>query len=625
MTTAAATDNLLLAAPEVAIVAAGERKRPSISIVAYGGGVMRVPGWGDVAIELAGLEAEGQVPLLADHNASVSGVVGHGRAEVRDGRLLVTGVMSGTGEAARHIVDMTAGGFAFQASVGVEPVDHERVKGGEKVQVNGRTLASARGFALIKAGRLREVSITALGADAGTSVAIAASHGRKAMTTSTDVQTNEDQIRAEERERIKRIEAMCNGHWGQQEKQVGELRAAAIAGEIDEQDLGAKLLAILRASRPTISSHHPPVRSVDHAVRLEAALLSRMGMASLGEEALGPAAMQAGADLKATHALDLCRAALMYEGHEVPHGREAMVKAALSTTSLPTALGNLANKVLLNAYQESPATWRSFCSVRSVSDFKTNTAIRPSFATPLEQVAPGGELKHGTVGEWSKEYRVDTFGRMLSIDRRDLINDDLSVFDDTARALGRAAMRRLSDLVYDVLLANAGDFFSAANGNLLEGADSSLTFDGLAQAIRLMMVQRDEQGNDLDLRPSTLLVPPALQPKAKALLESEYLQQIAANAPTGNSLRRAVSLEVEPRLSNETKFGSAASDRRWYLFASPANVAMVVAFLQGQQAPTVEFFGIDHQVNRLAASWRVYHDFGTGLVDPRAAVHSKGE
>src|SRR5690606_3623644 len=70
-------------------------------------------------------------------------------------------------------------------------------------------------------------------------------------------------------------------------------------------------------------------------------------------------------------------------------------------------------------------------------------AFRPSFTTPLERVGTDGELKHGTVGEWFSEYQVDTFGKMLSIDRRDLINDDLSVFDETARALGRAAMRRV--------------------------------------------------------------------------------------------------------------------------------------------------------------------------------------
>lgn len=627
--TTTATDNLLLAAPEVAIEAGG-RKAPKISIVAYTGGLMAVPGWGPVAIDLTGLDATGQVPLLADHNATVSGVVGHGEAHVQGDRLIVAGVMSGTSEAARHIVEMTAGGFAFQASVGVEPVEHERMKPGEKVRVNGRTLSSARGFTLIKAGRLREVSITPLGADAGTSVAIAASRQGKEIAVTTGVQNiDEAAVRADERERISRIEATCAGPkdgWGPNQTRVDQLKAAALAGEISEQELSAQVLTILRESRPKIPIVGVrPGFTVSHATAIEAALLARMGLTELGEKTLGPLAMEHGAQLKATHALDLCRAALVYEGHEVPRGREEMVKASLSTTSLPVALGNLANKVLLDAYNESPATWRSFCAVRSVSDFKKNTAIRPSFSTPLEPVAPGGELKHGTVGEWSAEYQVDTFGKMLSIDRRDLVNDDLSVFDETARTLGRSAMRKISDLVYEVLLANSGGFFSAGNGNLLDGADSALTFDGLAQAITAMMLQRDAEGNDLDLRPRTLLVPPQLQTAAKALLESEYLQQIAEKVPTGNSLRRAVSIEVEPRLSNDAKFGSKASEKHWYLFASPSAVPMVVAFLEGKQTPTVEYFGLDHQPNRLAVTWRVYHDFGTALVDPRAAVRSKGE
>ncbi|MBI1373921.1 MAG: hypothetical protein GC159_14455 [Phycisphaera sp.] len=625
------TDNLLLAAPEVEIEAGAEPKRPRINIVAYSGGLMSVPGWGPVAIDLAGLDASGQVPLLADHDARVGGIVGHGEARVVNGQLIVAGVMSGAGDAARQIVEMTTGGFSFQASVGVEPVEHERVPPGTKVQVNGRTLSSPRGFVLVKQGRLREVSITPLGADAGTSVAIAASHrNAERNSMNTDVQTiDENAIRADERNRINRIEATCAGPatgWGANKERVEQLKASALAGEITEQDLTAQMLTMLRESRPKLMhTGLRPAQVVSHATTLEAAMLSRMGMTELGEKTLGPLAMEHGASLKANHVLDLCRAALMYEGVEAPRGREEMVKAALSTYSLPTALGNVANKVLLDAYTESPASWRSFCAVRSVSDFKKNAAIRPSFATPLEPVAPGGEIKHGTIGEWSAEYQVDTFGKMLSVDRRDLINDDLGVFDETARTLGRSAMRKLSDLVYEVLLANISGFFDTTNGNYLDSADSALSFDALASAITLMLVQRDDQGNDLDLRPRTLLVSPELQTTAKALLESEFIKQIAERTPTGNSLRQAVSIEVEPRLSNTAKFATAASAKHWYLFADPGAVPMVVAFLQGKQTPTVEYFGLDHQANRLAVTWRVYFDFGTALVDPRAAVRSKGE
>jgi len=627
--TATITENLLLTAPEVAIEAGGEPKRPRITITAYNGGLMRVPGWGDVVIDLAGLDASGQIPLLADHDARVSGVVGHGEARIADGRLVVAGVMSGAGEAARQIVEMTAGGFAFQASVGVEPIEHERIKPRDQMQVNGRSLSSPRGFALVKQGRLREVSITPLGADADTSVAIAASrHAKERMNMNTDVQhVDEEVIRADERERLKMIEAACQrpSHgWGEAQTKVDELKAAAIAGEIEVKDLTAQLLNILRESRPKVRGvwNAEPVGST---VAIEAALLKRLGMSALGEKTLGALAMEQGDRLKATHLLDLCRAALMIDGREIPHGREELVRAAISTSSLPTALGNIANKVLLDAYEETPATWRAFCAVRSAADFKTHTAIRPSFAGGLKLLPPGGEFKHGTVGETTAEFKIDTFGKMLSIDRRDIINDDLSLFDETARAFGQAAMRRLSDLVYEVLLVNAGTFFSTANGNYLEGVDSALVFDSLAEAIQLMMVQRDAEGNDLDLRPRTLLVPPELQTTAKALLESEFIQQIAENRPTGNSLKQAVSIEVEPRLSNAVKYGSASSTKHWYLFASPSNSPMVVAFLQGKQTPTVEFFGLDQDVDTLAVSWRVYHDFGAALIDPRAAVRSKGE
>ncbi|MDX2148471.1 MAG: hypothetical protein SFZ23_13210, partial [Planctomycetota bacterium] len=178
----AVKDDLLLTAAGVEIEAAGKDARPKISVVAYTGRIMRVPGWGDIAIDLAGLEAGGQVPLLADHNATVGSVVGHGEPAVANGRLMVAGVVSGAGEPARHVVEMARGGFQFQASVGVAPTEHERVKPNQSVEINGRSLSSPGGFTLVRKGRLREVSITPLGADAETSVAIAASRqGRTNM------------------------------------------------------------------------------------------------------------------------------------------------------------------------------------------------------------------------------------------------------------------------------------------------------------------------------------------------------------------------------------------------------------------------------------------------------------
>lgn len=63
-------DELLLSADEVEIQATG--KPTTVSIVASTGGLMTVPGWGPVAINLAGVDATAeQISLLADHDASL--------------------------------------------------------------------------------------------------------------------------------------------------------------------------------------------------------------------------------------------------------------------------------------------------------------------------------------------------------------------------------------------------------------------------------------------------------------------------------------------------------------------------------------------------------------------------
>lgn len=600
---------------DLVLAAAVDTKRlPAVNIIAYNGGIMKVPGWGDVVVDLAGLDISGSVAILSDHDSTRRGVVGHGQAHVQEGRLVVAGSISASSQAANEIVQAGKNGFPWQASVGVEPLERRRVAAGEHVAVNGRVVvAPVTGMMLVTKGRLREVSIVSLGCDASTSVAIAASKERNMDVQVEDKVQDQDKLDAVEAQRVASIKRICGA------RHVA-IEAQAIS---DNWDANRTELEVLRAGRPKAPMAHV-VERVTGPATIEAAILTHMGKASLGEKLLGAAAMEGAALLGVTSMLDLCRAALQIDGAEIPRSRMELVKASLSTYSLPTALSNVANKVLLDAYNETPATWQSFCAIRSVADFKTNTAIRPSFLGGLDRVAPGAELKHGTVGEWTTQYAIDTFGKMLSVDRRDIINDDMGVFNDSAATLGRAAMRKLSDLAYDVLLANLGTFFGVGNGNYMDGADSVLCMDSLAKAITLMRTQTDAEGNNLDLKPATLLVGPELEPVARALLNSEFIQR-AVDVPTGNSLRQAVNLEVEPRLSNTKKYGSAASSKHWYLFAAPSASAQIVAFLNGQQSPTTEFFGLEQSVERLAVSWRVYFDFGSAMCDPRAAVRSKGQ
>ena len=61
---------------------------------------------------------------------------------------------------------------------------------------------------------------------------------------------------------------------------------------------------------------------------------------------------------------------------------------------------------------------------------------------------------------------------------------------------------------------------------------------------------------------------------------------------------------------------------QWFLFGRPEDVPMMVGFLDGQQAPTSEFFGLSTEPKALSVCFRVYHDFGAALGDYRAAQKS---
>jgi hypothetical protein len=304
-----------------------------------------------------------------------------------------------------------------------------------------------------------------------------------------------------------------------------------------------------------------------------------------------------------------------------PHGQ--MFAGGPSTSSIPDVLSNIAGKVLLGSYMMAPSPWRTFAAVRSVANFKTHTGVRPTFTVPMEKVPPGGEIKHGTIGDETISYNVDTYASQLDVDRQNIIDDDTGALMDALQGLARGAARKLNDLVATAILANAGSFWATANNNYFEGAGTALSATSLGDAVELLRKMKDAEGNLLDLEPAVLLVPADLEVTARGLLESiELLRTTTDGLPTGNIFRGLAQLAVDPRLGDSSFSGSSTT--AWYLFSSPSNAAVVVAFLDGQQVPTLETFDFSHDKDRLAMAWRCYHDFGAALGDFRASIKSKG-
>ena len=196
---------LLTLTADVALKAATKDKPIKADILVYGGGIIRPNGFGgDVLIDVSGIQLPSSVPLLADHQADLGGILGTVQPSVRDGKLYAVGTVIPATDASRKVIELARGGFTFQSSIGLHVTARKFVRAGDTIEANDRTYkAPAGGLTFVTAGILKEVTVTALGADDSTYAAIAAKRGKTMTETNTNT-TNAD-ADVHERDRLEAI------------------------------------------------------------------------------------------------------------------------------------------------------------------------------------------------------------------------------------------------------------------------------------------------------------------------------------------------------------------------------------------------------------------------------------
>ena len=312
-------------------------------------------------------------------------------------------------------------------------------------------------------------------------------------------------------------------------------------------------------------------------------------------------------------------------GHRERHLRVDIggaLHAAFSSTRLSDILSSVANKFLLAGFTAIESAWREIAAIRSVNDFKPVESYRLTGANQYQRVAHGGELTHGRLGEERYHNQADTYGRMLSITRQDLINDDLGALTTPAKLLGRGAALALNEVFWTTFLEQS-DFFTLDNGNLIAGTGSVLNIDGLTTAEVAFLEKRDSDGAPLGLDPAILLVPPALSAQAFTLMTSlEVRCGTGPKAyPTTNPHAGKFRVVRSVYLSTPSVLGG--SETAWYLLANPQDAAVIeVAFLDGNEAPIIEH--ADADLSTLGIQMRGFHDFGISKQDHRAGVKMMG-
>lgn len=635
------TAELMAAAQE------GEPTLPRFRMLAYTGSPMRVSGWKyPVVVDLAGMGIPSQVrPIRFSHDPTAG--VGHtDTIQVESGQLVATGVISRDTVAAREVVASSKNGFPWQASIGASVEEFEFIKDKQSVIVNGREHAGP--LNVVRKSTLSEISFVDLGADGATNASVAASQSSNSDPNGVDPSMEDlDQIENEQQHatannvtassivedirnqasaeiaRIASIRKICGGEYP-------EIEANAVSQGWDSTRCE---LEVLRERRPKTPAIHMQDKSINASVLEAACMLT--GRVDNIESHFDDATLSA-AQSRFRGGIGLQELLLEaawangYTGRNFRDSRSVLrfafnpsLEAGYSTINIGGILSNVANKFLLEGFFSVERTWRNITAVRNVSDFKTVTSYRLVGKDQYEQVAPGGELKHGSLGEEKYENKADTYGLMLSLDRRDIINDDLDAITTIPRKLGRGSGLKINDVFWSTFMANSG-FFKAANKNYISGATTALSIDGLTEGEVSFMNQVDGDGKPIGVMPAVLLVPPQLSALGSQLNKSMELRDTTANAkyPIANPHQNKFRVEVSRYLANSQYTGN--SGKAWYLLAEPTDLPVIeVAFLNGQESPTIETAEADF--NKLGVQMRGYHDFGVALQDPRGGVKSKGE
>ena len=620
---------------------------PKVVGLAYSGGKMTLGGWKyPVVVDLAGLDLPDAVPLLTNHENRTDCRIGMVTAAVRDGALEISGEILSGNDAAKDIVSQAKAGAAWQLSIGADVKECELVKSTR--DVNGQSHDGP--FYHVQKSVLREVSVVAVGADGSTVMKIAAkfnlqgeemSEEKKTLEAAAPAVEKQPEIKAEidvtaavtaaveeavkaERKRTSEIKEICGGEFA-------DIEAKALAENWDVDQTRKEVLAAYRKQKPASSVNVIIAERSTDQNTLEAALGFRVG---LSEDALikanGEKAVEAGASMMDMSLGQLMVECCRLEGKSVSgrHDQDT-IRAAFSTVALPSVLGNVANRKLLQAFEAQPVAALKLGRTGDLNDFKESQRIRITDLGGMEAVGNDGNLKHGAIGEEVAVNQLETYGKAFCLTRKMIINDDIGAFMQVPTAMGNRAARLIDQLLFARLLANPvqGDgtaLFAAGHKNLLSGNTSALSKESLEKALALFLNQTDADGNPIAVEAKYLVVPPALKYTAMELVKGATLIPGADGAlrPAMNAIVQD-NLEViaSPYLSNAKIAGNSESS--WYLFGNPAQTdTFEIGYLKGKRTPTIERGETDF--NTLGQWFRIYFDLGVRELGHRGMVKSVG-
>ena len=405
---------------------------------------------------------------------------------------------------------------------------------------------------------------------------------------------------------------------------IRDLQTQALADpSMTVDQVNTKALALLGAQAQAASGGSPRVENV---VDSRDKFIDGVSNAAMARAGL--AKPEAGNEYSGINLQHIIRACLIRSGQTGVDRLSGSalfdrIQAAHGSSDFPLLVANTANKALRAAYEMAPQTWRTWCGVGEVSDFKANSRIQVGSFNSLAEIKPNGEYTYGNLSEEAESITAITKGKALALTRQLVINDDLGAFMRAARVMGFAAQRTVNEDAYARLhaatvMSDGGALFNAT-AVTTAGGHANLTSSGTAISATsigvgrsMMSLQKDKSLRSvLNLSPRFLLCP-----NGKAQVAYDVVKPFPANTG-GSNFVIDMGLTIVSDALLDANSGTA-----WYLIADP-NIAPVIEvdFLDGNETPYVAET-VDWETD--AMKMKVRLDYGVQAIDWRAGYKNAG-
>lgn len=296
-----------------------------------------------------------------------------------------------------------------------------------------------------------------------------------------------------------------------------------------------------------------------------------------------------------------------------------LARAAINSTStFPAIMSNLANKSVMVGFNEAETTYQIWAGKGSNRDFKEAARVALSEAGNLELVPEGGQFQQDSFGEASARTKVATYGKLFSLTRQAIINDDLGLFSKIATKYGSAAKRLVNKMVYAQLTGNVKmqdnvALFDTKHGNVA-GTGEALSVKAIAKAITAMRRQKGITGEaTLNITPKYLVVPPELEMTAYQIVNSTAAVD-GVNSGVANPYKGRFIVVADAELTDPDA---------WYLVADATQHDTIeVTYLNGVETPRLETrqgFDVD------GIEYKVAFDCGVSALDFRGVFKNAGK